>query len=405
MLEEQNTSFNVRFLGGFFLEFDGKPIRIVKNLRQKRIQMLLILLKAGKEGVSYRRLIEMLEVEGEYFEKKLSNLRSQISKLRKFISETGFPESSYLPTIKGRYYFNLEYAIESDTGKIDRLYKRLREQLDPNKREAWLREICSIYQGEFLPSLAAEEWAVVENSHYHEIYQKCLKELGQILKKQRDYTELLQLCTKACRLHPYDGWQALRIDCLIAQEKYQEAQEVSRKANEMFEKELGVVPFRKRVGAPIKTEGRASLLQVMEELVEEESSYGAYECSYPHFIDACQLLMRISEREGNSILLLLCTLSPESGSHVKETSEKRQVSERQMEQFGHILAGLVRNQDVYTRYSKNQFLAILTVDGDSGISFLSRRLCWGWREFEKREGLTVELEIQTLNTFAREEVM
>ncbi len=29
MLEEQNTSFNVRFLGGFFLEFDGKPIRII----------------------------------------------------------------------------------------------------------------------------------------------------------------------------------------------------------------------------------------------------------------------------------------------------------------------------------------------------------------------------------------
>lgn len=367
--------------------------------------MLLILLKAGKEGVSCRRLIEMLEVEGEYFEKKLSNLRSQISKLRKFISESGFPESNYLPTTKGRYYFNMEYAIESDTGKIDRLYKQLREQLDPNKREAWLREICSIYQGEFLPSLTAEEWAVVENSHYHEIYRKCLKELGQILKKQRDYTELLQLCTKASRLHPYDGWQALRIDCLVAQEKYQEAQEVSRKANEMFEKELGVVPFRKRVGAPAKTEGRARLLQVMEELVEEESSCGAYECSYPHFLDACQLLTRIAEREGNSILLLLCTLSPDSGSRLKESPEKGQVSERQMGQFGRILAGLVRNQDVYTRYSKNQFLAILTVDGDGGISFLSRRLCRGWREFEQRERLTVKLEIQTLNTFAREEVM
>lgn len=404
-MKNPSIGFYVRFLGGFYLEFEGKQIRIANNLKQKRIQILLILLKAGKEGVSYRQLIEMLEVEGEYFEKKIGNLRSQICKLRRYLRESGFPESKYLLAVKGRYYFNLEYPLESDTGRIDHLYRKLKLFPAQENREAWLREVCRIYHGEFLPLLASEEWAVVENSHYHEIYRWCMDELCRILKKQKNYTELLQLCTRASRLHPYDGWQAIRIDCLVAQDKYQEAAEVSKKANELFEKELGVIPFKENVGIPAGAGGRAKLAQVMEDLSEKEHIHGAYVCSYPHFMDACQILMRIAEREERCLLLLLCTLKPALGREIKKTIEKNQELEKQIEQFGSILAGMVRNQDVYTRCSKNQFLVLLMTAGQEESVFLSNRLRRGWKAFEQKEGLTIELEIQALNTDARKEVM
>lgn len=403
-MKSKSSSFNVRFLGSFFLEFEGKQIVIANNLKQKRIQTLLILLKAGKEGVSYRRLVEMLEIEGEYFEKKISNLRSQISKLRKFISESGFPEGRYLVASKGRYYFSMDYPIESDTERIDGLYKKLKSFPPEEKREAWLREICRMYHGEFLPLLASEEWAVVENSHYHEIYRRCLEEFCQVLKKQKKYTELLWHCTRASRFHPYDGWQAVRIDCLMAQDKYREAAEVSKKANEMFEKELGVIPFKEKVGAPAELGGRAKLVQVMEDLAEEENIHGAYQCSYPHFMDACQILLRIAEREGNSLFLLLCTLNPASERMPKKNQDENQMLEKQMEKFGSILAGMVRNQDVYTRCSENQFLMLLVVEEGRNPLF-TNRLREGWRAFEREEGLAIKLEIQTLNTNARKEVM
>lgn len=404
-MEGQNIGFNVRFLGGFFLEFAGKEIVIANNLKQKRIQILLILLKAGSEGVSYSRLIEMLEVEGEYFEKKMSNLRSQICKLRKFIRESGFPEGKYLLALKGRYYFTMDYRIESDTGRIDERYKKLKSLPAQDDREAWLWEIANIYHGEFLPFLASEEWAVVENSHYHEIYRWCVDELCQILKKQKKYTELLQLCTRASRFHPFDGWQAIRIDCLMAQDKYQEAAEVSRMTNEMFEKELGIIPFKENVKIPTGADGRAKMDQVMEELSEEEAPRGAYSCSYPHFIDACQVLMRMAEREKKYLLLLLCTLKPAQGKRVRKAQEESQVLEKQMNEFGSILSGLLRNQDTYTRCSKNQYLALLMVTKEGTNLPLESRLREGWNGFAKKEELTIELEIQTLNSDAGKEAM
>lgn len=428
-MEERNIDFNVHFLGSFSLNFHGKPIVIVKDLKQKRIQMLLILLKAGKEGVSCQNLIEMLEIKGEYFGKKLGNLRSQICKLRKDMDESGFPAGKYLPAVKGRYYFSMDYSVESDTGRMDDLDKQLKSTKVQENRDEQLRELCSIYQGEFLPSLGAEEWAVVENSHYHRIYNKYLKELCQIVQRQKNYSELLRLSTRASRFHPYDGWQELQIECLLAQEKYQEAAEVSRKANEMFEKEFGIVPFRKKAEMPVPAEGKLKLMQLMEEELEESGEISkAYFCSYLHFVDVCRVLGQIARREGKISLFLLCTLNTdgrfssrkdnmkedESENKTKSENEreKRRESpepipclEKQMEKFGDVLSGLLRKQDAYTQYSKNQFLALLIVSGEDAIPCLRLRLEKGWKEFEQQEGLEVKLEIEPMDDFARKEVV
>lgn len=409
-MEEQTTDFYVRFLGGFFLEFQGRRIKITKNLKQKSIQILLILLKAGSEGVSRSQLIEMLEWEEGQWERKLNNLRCQTCKLRRLLSEFGFPKGKYILASKGRYYFSLDYQVKTDTGKIDKIYKKLRSQPDSDSREDWLREIICLYQGEFLPALMAEEWAVVENAHYHTVFTWCLNELCQILREREDYKGILQLSTRACQIHPYDQWQAVQIECLVAQHQYQDAAEISEKTNKVFAKELGVVPFQREIEVPpgfdkgAKQE-REVMAQIMEGLSEKEGHQGAYQCSYPHFIDICRFLMRVSQREEKKLFLLLCTI--DSGSEKKETeqSENSKMQNKQAEQFSSILAGLIRNQDVYARYSKNQFLALLTDTAKGGCRTLLKRLHQGLKEFEESEGLTVELEIQILNTRSRKEAM
>jgi len=409
-LEEQEAGFYVRFLGGLYLEFAGKRIKITKNLKQKSIQILLILLKAGSEGVSRSQLIEMLEWEGEQWERKLNNLRCQTCKLRRLISESGFPKGKYILASKGRYYFSMNYQVETDTGRIDKLYKKLRSKPDSDNREIWLREIVHLYQGEFLPVLVAEEWAVVENAHYHTVYTCCLNELCQILREQEDYRGIFHLCTKACQIHPYDEWQAVQIECLVAQHRYQDAVEISEKANKVFAKELGVVPFQKGIVIPpgfdkVAKQEREIMDQVMERLSEKEQPHGAYQCSYPHFIDICRFLMRISEREETELVLLLCTLIPGPEKKTNETLEEDKDFIKLAERFRSQLAGLIRNQDVYTRYSENQFLVLLTAAAKGGNQSVRKRLRQGFREFEEKEGMTVELEIQILNTRSRKEAM
>ena len=108
MPEDVKKGFYSRFLGGFFLEYEGKRVVITKNMKQKSMQILAILLKAGQEGVTRKNLIEMLEWGGDSWERKLNNLRRHTYKLRSLIAAAGFPEGQYIQVAKSRYYFRLD---------------------------------------------------------------------------------------------------------------------------------------------------------------------------------------------------------------------------------------------------------------------------------------------------------
>lgn len=432
MPEDVKKGFYARFLGGFFLEYEGKRVVITKNMKQKSMQILAILLKAGQEGVTRKNLIEMLEWGGDSWERKLNNLRRHTYKLRSLIAEAGFPEGQYIQVAKGRYYFRLDCQVQTDTGEIDRLYREAKGQTDPEARESILWEICRLYRGEFLPSLVAEEWALVENAHYRSVYSRCVNELCRILKGRGDYPELLRLCSTASQIHPYDEWQAVQIDCLMASRRYQDARQIRRQANQLFSKELGIAPF---VGGEGKQECQkrpnAVDEEVMDEIIagllEENVPKGAYRCDYPQFIDVYRFMVRMSERGQASLNLLLCTLQPARGEpegagdlacqEVPEAGEfpedkggsrelaSHQVSPRQMERFGELLAGLIRENDVYTRCSLSQYLVLLANFGESKEPEVAERLRRGWKAFEEEEGLLVELEVQAVEVPNRKEAM
>ena len=102
---------------------------------------------------------------------------------------------------------------------------------------------------------------------------------------------------------------------------------------------------------------------------------------------------------------MLCTLIPGPEKKTNETLEEDKDFIKLAERFRSQLAGLIRNQDVYTRYSENQFLVLLTAAAKGGNQSVRKRLRQGFREFEEKEGMTVELEIQILNTRSRKEAM
>lgn len=410
MPEDVKKGFYARFLGGFFLEYEGKRVVITKNMKQKSMQILAILLKAGQEGVTRKNLIEMLEWGGDSWERKLNNLRRHTYKLRSLIAEAGFPEGQYIQVAKGRYYFRLDCQVQTDTGEIDWLYREAKGQTDPEARESILWEICQLYRGEFLPSLVAEEWALVENAHYRSVYSRCVNELCRILKGRGDYPELLRLCSTASQIHPYDEWQAVQIDCLMASRRYQDARQIRRQANQLFSKELGIAPFADGEGKQeCQEKPNAVDEEVMGEIVtgllEENVPKGAYRCDYPQFIDVYRFMVRVSERGQASLNLLLCTLQPARGKPEGAGVASHQVSQRQMEGFGELLAGLIRENDVYTRCSLNQYLVLLANFGESKEPEVAERLRRGWKAFEEEEGLLVELEVKAVEVPNRKEAM
>ena len=68
--------------------------------------------------------------------KGLNNLRQQIFLLRRVLRQSDCLEGKYIVPKDSRYYFSLEYSLETDTGQLDQLAYRIRnETMDEEEKK------------------------------------------------------------------------------------------------------------------------------------------------------------------------------------------------------------------------------------------------------------------------------
>lgn len=396
MKQHSQKGFYARMLGGFVLYFQSRELTIPMRLPSKSMQILLRLIKAGHEGIERKVLVDIFQRECYDWKKQINSFHQKVFLLRHTMERAGFPEAEYIVLKGSRYYFTLDYPVETDTGRLDRLLLRIQNrnsEKDPDRMKELLREFCRTYTGEFLPMLGGEEWVNMESAYYQKWYAQYLKQLCEILKREGSYEEMLELCTAASRMHPYDGWQMMQVDCLVSMNRHEEAMKIYEEANQMFFEELGI-PINDQVlshyGSVCShlSSTADALVNVMEHLREPEDLQGPYYCSYPSFLDIYHVLSRIGDRAGTKILLLICTLEPSEAAQglygKPEESRLWEELKPEMEQFCQVLAGGIRSGDVYTRYSVNQFLALLVDADQEDGPVITSRLQNRWNRSQNR---------------------
>ncbi len=371
--------FYVRFLGSFSLWFEGRELPVKANPLGKTMQMLFLLLKAGSSGCEKKELLDLVRPGEKKRERQLNNFRQQLYMMRKLITASHFPEGKYIVYRGTRYYFTLDYPVRTDTEKLDNLIGEIRSSPGKGQElEQHCREYCEGYTGEFLPLLGGEEWVALESAYYQKWYFTCLNKLCVRLKEEKQFETLLHLAETASQIHPYDEWQVVQIDCLMALNRRREAERVYEKASELFYQDLGLTSLDRamaRYQEKSRSYPMARVLERMKEgLEEEEKGDGAYYCSYPSFVDIYRIRARMDEMNQEKSLLLLCTLS----GGKEKWKEAEQV--RQMELFREILLKKTRSEDVCTQYSKNQYLALLSGAGKEAEELMIARLRAGWKK-------------------------
>lgn len=390
MAEKPSDGFYARFLGGFSLYFAGQEMFFEVNPQGKTMQLLYYLLKAGTNGCEKKELLELVRPGEKDQKKRLNNFRQQLFRMREMIQNSHFPKGEYIVYQKNRYYFTLDYPLDVDTEKLDGLIGQIRSCPQAqaragtgNGQELWQQyeDYCEAYTGEFLPILGGEEWVALESAHYQKWYFTCLNQLSLRLKEQKKFERLLRLTTAASQIHPYDEWQVVQIECLMALGRRREAEKVYEEANEMFYKDLGLTSLERAMerysqeSQPLPSCSLARTLEkVKEGLDEKEERRGAYYCSYPSFMDIYRIRARMDEANREQSLLLLCTLSAEKGEWQEGESKE------QMELFQKTLVQQTRSGDVYTQYSRNQYLVLLSGAGKACEDLMISRLEKNWKK-------------------------
>lgn len=403
MEDRPYTGFYARLLGGFSLDYEGNPISINANPQCRYMQILLILLKAGKEGISRKSLLEMSQTEDKDSERQTNNFRQQVFALRKTLAASGLPEGRYIVSKRSRYYFSLEHECHTDTEALDGIVTRLRtENLKEEQLYGLRLAYCKNYTGEFLPMLNGEEWATAESAYYQKWYSDCLQELSAVLRQEGRYEQLLELVEKASQIHPYDEWQTVQIECLMALNRHKEAMKVYEEASDILVNELGLDSMEEMLGRYQDKESQSyymasALSGVKKRLQEEEGSKEPYQCSYPSFLDLYHIIARIGERAEIKNILLICTLRKQKGGEGADSREDKDGGlEQQMESFRQCLVKGVRFGDAYTRYSENQYLALLIGADEQGGKLVADRLLQQWESgIERLEAELVVYELES----------
>ncbi len=358
-MEKNQTIFSVNMLGELSFYYGGEAFSLNCNYTSKVMQLFLILIRAGEEGVSKDQILESLYRNDDIQDTK-NAFRILVFRLRRLLEDTILPEGQYVKMKKGVYWLGGNLNIQIDAKEFEKSAQLALEENDKEEKLIRLKKACGWYLGEFLPVMVEEKWVLLERTRYKNIYFSCLKQCCEIMQEKKDYEELLYLCEKAVKLYPFEEWQLVQIDCLLALHRYKEALQVYEDAASMIFDESGFCPSEKMLARFRAMSGQihygmGNLTDIKGRLEEKNHELGAYYCSYPSFIDSYRIIIRMMERSGKSVFLMLCTLTDHKGNPL----EKEGILMEYSTNLGYAIGLCLRRGDLYTRYSPNQFLILL----------------------------------------------
>lgn len=381
-MNDKLPTLNVQMLGDFSVTYGDQPISFGKNTTTKAMKLLQILIYHGEQGIAREKLLNSLYVREELADAS-NNLRVTVHRLKKMITDAGLPEGEYISIKKGIYSWCAPMQTVVDARQFASLYKEAQACVDREQKKELLREMILMYHGEFLPALSGDEWVLLESIQYKKIYTAALKEICEILMEQGEYEEALNLCEPACRMYPFDEWQAVRIECFMKLKRYKEAMKEYEDTAKLFFEELGITPSDRLLNQFNEMSHQMNHIkpreihEIKERLKEGSEQGGAYYCSLPSFRDSYRLVSRMLERNGESAYLMLCSITDGKGRPMEKPEKLAVMSEDLQNAVQHCL----RRGDSFTKYSPSQYLILLMGTNKENCSTIFERL----RKYFSRE--------------------
>ena len=369
-------------LGRFTVTCDDQVISFKQNPATKAMKLLQLLLhstyaehtRGGYEGISRTRLLEELYGREE-LSNTANNLRVTAHRLRKLLTEAGLPDYDYIKVEDGFYRWESPTPVWLDVAEFREKLEQAAGEKNEQKRAELLMDACALYRGELLPSISGEDWVIVNSVHYKNMYSEALSELCGYLKDRRDYGTILKLATLAAEAYPFDEWQSWQIEALMGMNKYKEAYRYYEKTAKLFFEEMGVSPSEKMLGQFKEMSGKMkggfqTAGEIRDGLKEPGYESGAFYCNLPSFRDGYRLIRRIIERNGQSVYLMICSLTDSKGRPM-EKGERLEVYSQKLQQA---IKGSLRRGDSFTKYNPAQFLILLVGTSRENCDLVFRRI-------------------------------
>lgn len=379
MMENRLPVMNVHMFGEFSLEYGGRRITFGRDSDSRAMKLLQILLFCGDKGISRVKLLEDMYDRDE-LEDVSGDLEAVCRRLSEILVKAGLPEYEYIKLENGAYRWQSPMEVRTDTQEFSECVEQAYQEDTPARIEL-LRKACEIYRGEFLPGGSSGAWVLVESVKYKKQYTRALKEVCDHLMKRQEYEAALNLCTAASEIYPLDEWQVRQIDCLMALNRYREAMQIYEETTKRVFEKLGTSPSDRMTSRyremssmmGLKTRNIGDIKCGLDGDYEE----GALYCTFFGFKNNYRLVRRMIERNGQSVYLMLCTITDGTD---RLTEDKERLEAMSDELYDSIKFSL-RRVDFFTKCSPTQYLILLVGTNQENTQMIYERIL---RRFSKK---------------------
>ena len=369
-----NETLKIKMLGGFSMQYNEREIVLDRNTTSKTTQLMQLLFLNKEKGVAKASLIDALYGR-EDVENRNGSLNNTIFRLRKQLRGSGLPEDNYITISGGMCYWTGQITTEVDCLEFENMIEAGDQSDDPEEKINFYEQASRLYTGEFLPDMIGEDWVAIQNTKDHELYIRCMKILLEHYQKEEMYEKVNRMAMRAEEIYPFDDWQIYHIDGLIAMGRYEEAMALYQKTAKLFFEELGISPSKEIIKrfhymGERMSQAETALEDIRQRLREKEAASGAYYCNYPSFVDIYHIIIRMMERNGISVFIMLCTIKGSQDRTFGIDEKEKQIS-RMLQKA---IRDSLRKGDFYTRYNYGQYLIILSGIAQENCKKVSDRI-------------------------------
>lgn len=368
----------VDMLGGLCVTADGAPVLENGAKVNKPWQLFCYLVLHRDTPCTLSRLMDAVWPEEELADPG-NVLKNTIYALRRAFKGAESPAESPILFENGGYVCNPAIRFELDTEAFMERAKQAQTARGEEKA-ALLTEALDLYGGELLPQIADESWVMALSMQYRQLFVECASTLCAFLYEKEAYNELLAVATSAGAVEPLEEeFYLYTFRALFELKMYRSIITAYNRAVRVFSEELGAAPGQELqdiyAEATEQVDSMEQDIMIIKQELQEEAvsgpSSGPLYCTYDVFKYLYQMVARTSERSGRRVAIILMTLRGKPGG-MYPTARVTGQAMNQMKSL--ILGGMLRKSDTVARYSRGQFIIMLSVDKVTNVRQVMERI-------------------------------
>jgi len=352
-----SDGLTIKTLGKFSVNIGGKTVSDNISRSKKTWRLFKYLITNRHKMVPIESLIEALWPDDEPVNPEKS-LFTLMSRLRKLLNADGSAEP-YILFHHESYQWNPELSVDLDVSEFEKLYSRANgAKTDEDKMPLLVRAV-EIYTGDYMAESAYETWILPVTNYYKRLYISCVLDLADIYARAAMFDDIIKLCNKAVLNEPYEeAIQGRLIQALGINGEMIDAKKHYHRFSDLMMKEFGAQPseeFRSLSQGMLDFDGEQFEISAIKRRLDEGvGRRGVFFCTADIFDQIYQFDKRSDERMKFPVFLGLITLVFENEKHSGKSLRAAMLTLRQC------LMRTLRQGDVVSQYSKNQFVLLLS---------------------------------------------